>query len=137
MNEGLPPIEITNDDLQEMEEEEECERTTKFVIDNQGNIRQNSEEDAPYIKPDHLVGDRLDQKELFVEYEFTFGRGGAKIATHGNSAIPKYREIRDEYGDIKNRYMLIVSDPEADPEEIEKVKQEIVVYRSKHPELYQ
>ena len=136
-NNELPPIEITSEDMEEMAEKEKAELNTRFVIDDHGKIRKNESEDAPYIKPDHPVGDRQDQKELFTWYEFTFGRGKVRDITHEYRTKPQFQEIVKNYDDIRNRYISLIASLDADPETIQALKQEIIDFRSKHSELYE
>lgn len=94
------------------------------------------------VRPEWPIGPKSYHRELFIEYERTFGRGMAKDISHdlGFSKIPfslksQINILQQEYRDIAGRigYLSFSGSEEDVKREIQKIKE----YRSKFPELYE
>lgn len=94
------------------------------------------------VRPEWPIGSESYQRELFIEYERTFGRGMAKDISHGLgfSKIPSSLKsqidvLQQEYINIAARigYLSFSGSEEDVRQEIQKIKE----YRAKYPELYE
>ena len=98
------------------------------------------------IKPDHYVGPEKWHKQMFIEYERTFGRGLAKRETHieanAMSAARRvferkygegYGNLMEDYRKIMNEYFKAMEDG---PEKAEEIKSKIQGFRRHYPKLY-
>lgn len=93
------------------------------------------------VKSEWPIGSESYHRELFIEYERTFGRGMAKDITHGLGFIPipsdlkpKIKMLQKEYWEMAGRIrnLSLSGSEEIVRQEIQKIKE----YRSKFPELY-
>lgn len=97
------------------------------------------------VRPQFPVGKEEYHRNLFIEYERTFGRGNAKYVTHGGGPYIKGTDSEtrfnerygegaiEEYHDLQNVIPLMnFGTREKCEEAIEKIKE----YRRKHLALY-
>lgn len=80
-------------------------------------------------------------RDLFVEYERTFGRGLAKAASHGLAYAPIPQELKDQAKQIQDDYWPLASQVKrlsltGTAEQIKEEIQKIRRYRAKYPALY-
>lgn len=97
------------------------------------------------VVPEFRVGPEEYHRQLFIEYERTFGRGKAKYITHGNGAyVPgteSEKQFNERYGKgVLEEYskltgvvpLMNIGNEEQCHEAIEELKD----YRRRHPGLY-
>jgi hypothetical protein len=83
------------------------------------------------------VGPQDSQKQVFIEYERTFGRGIAFSVTHGLSDAPvgvDSRQARLDYRDLINIAQKAMQN--GTEEDCEQAISDLRQYRSRYPELY-
>lgn len=97
-----------------------------------------------HATPNMKIGPEEYHRDLFIEYERTFGRGRAYNFTH--EFIPSIHEIRKEYGEeaeqflddyhnLANEYSRVVG-KKGSRKKTEELIKKIKDYRKKYPWLY-
>ena len=102
-----------------------------------------------WVRPEFSVGPEEYHRNLFIEYERTFGRGLAKDLSHGPLGFPSYmddpdfeKKFNEEYGqNLKEEYRELSSKSvgymcNGSKKVCENTIKELKEYRRKHPKMY-
>lgn len=97
-------------------------------------------QEGDVVKAEWALGPEKFHKDLFIEYERTFGRGLAKAITHGIE-LPMSSSIKQNLNKLQKEYAKLASNItrisfSGTEQEVRDEIQKIREYRAKYPDLY-
>ncbi len=93
--------------------------------------------------PDFPIGMEQHHIDLFVEYERTFGRGGANYYTHVDMNMAQVLKLEKNYGQgFRSAYRTLAKKTapivlNGNKEQTDQLIEELRDYRKKYPKLYE